>query len=49
METIILFAPLIGALIAGFGWRSSAKRRRMVTTRLLFSGGVPVLGRVPVA
>ena len=21
METIILFAPLIGALIAGFGWK----------------------------
>ena len=21
METIILFAPLVGALIAGFGWR----------------------------
>jgi NADH-quinone oxidoreductase subunit L len=28
METIILFAPLVGALICGFGWRIIGERRR---------------------
>ncbi|WP_417603142.1 NADH-quinone oxidoreductase subunit L [Primorskyibacter flagellatus] len=37
METIILFAPLVGALIAGFGWRLIGERGAMwITTGLLF-------------
>ena len=37
METIILFAPLLGALIAGFGWRLIGETGAMaVTTGLLF-------------
>ncbi len=37
METIILFAPLLGSLIAGFGWRFiSIRGAQWVTTGLLF-------------
>ncbi|AMY69470.1 NADH-quinone oxidoreductase subunit L [Frigidibacter mobilis] len=37
METIILFAPLVGSLIAGFGWRViSEQGAQVVTTGLLF-------------
>jgi len=37
MPTIILFAPLVGALIAGFGWRMIGERNaQLVTTGLLF-------------
>ncbi len=37
METIILFAPLVGSLIAGFGWRVvSEKGAQYLTTGLLF-------------
>ena len=37
MESIILFSPLIGALIGGFGWRLIGERAAMwVTTGLLF-------------
>ncbi len=37
MTTIILFAPLLGALIAGFGWRVIGERGAMVvSTGLLF-------------
>ncbi|MHA6325615.1 NADH-quinone oxidoreductase subunit L [Roseivivax sp. CAU 1753] len=37
MESIILFAPLVGALIAGFGWRVTGERGAMwITTGLLF-------------
>jgi NADH-quinone oxidoreductase subunit L len=37
METIILFAPLVGALIAGFGWRiTGEKAAQWITTGLLF-------------
>ncbi|WP_380058464.1 NADH-quinone oxidoreductase subunit L [Falsihalocynthiibacter sp. SS001] len=37
MEKIILFAPLIGALIAGFGWRYiGEKGAQYLTTGLLF-------------
>ncbi|MBA85433.1 NADH-quinone oxidoreductase subunit L [Thalassobius sp. S69A] len=37
METVILFAPLVGALIAGFGWRLiGEKGAQFVTTGLLF-------------
>ncbi|PCD77622.1 NADH-quinone oxidoreductase subunit L [Pseudothioclava arenosa] len=37
METIILFAPLVGALIAGFGWRFiTEKGAQVLTTGLLF-------------
>jgi len=37
MATIILFAPLIGALIAGFGWRIiGEKGAQYLTTGLLF-------------
>ncbi|MBV2360577.1 NADH-quinone oxidoreductase subunit L [Thalassococcus sp. CAU 1522] len=37
METIILFAPLVGALIAGFGWRwITIAGAQWVTTGLLF-------------
>ena len=37
METIILFAPLLGAIIGGFGWRVISEKGAMaVTTGLLF-------------
>ncbi len=37
MEKIILFAPLVGALIGGFGWRFiGEKGAQMVTTGMLF-------------
>ncbi|MGV6811392.1 MAG: NADH-quinone oxidoreductase subunit L [Brevirhabdus sp.] len=37
METIILFAPLVGAIIAGFGWRIiGEKGAQVVSTGLLF-------------
>ena len=37
MEKIILFAPLVGAIIAGFGWRQIGEKGAMyVTTGLLF-------------
>ena len=37
METIILFAPLAGALIAGFGWKFIGETAaQWVTTYLLF-------------
>ncbi len=37
METIILFAPLVGAIIGGFGWRLIGETGAMVvTTGLLF-------------
>ena len=37
METIILFAPLVGALICGFGWRIiGEKAAQWVATGLLF-------------
>ncbi len=37
METIILFAPLLGAVLAGFGWRVIGEQGAMyLTTGLLF-------------
>jgi NADH-quinone oxidoreductase subunit L len=37
METLILFAPLVGAFIAGFGWRLTGEKGAMwITTGLLF-------------
>jgi len=37
METIILFAPLVGALIAGFGWKFIGETAAMwVSTGMLF-------------
>ena len=37
MEKIILFAPLVGAIIAGFGWRQIGEKGAMyVTTGMLF-------------
>ncbi len=37
METIILFAPLVGALIAGFGWRLTGEAGALaISTGLLF-------------
>ncbi|MDG1862591.1 MAG: NADH-quinone oxidoreductase subunit L, partial [Yoonia sp.] len=37
MEKIILFAPLIGALIAGFGWKfTGEKAAQVISTSLLF-------------
>ena len=37
MEKIILFAPLIGAIIAGFGWRIIGDlAAQWLTTGLLF-------------
>ncbi len=37
MATIILFAPLIGALICGFGWRLiGEKAGQVITTGLVF-------------
>ncbi|MEM9975437.1 MAG: NADH-quinone oxidoreductase subunit L [Pseudomonadota bacterium] len=41
METIILFAPLVGALICGFGWRLLGEEAAMwVATGLLFLAAV---------
>ncbi|WP_323763420.1 NADH-quinone oxidoreductase subunit L [Marinovum sp.] len=38
MESIILFAPLVGALIAGFGWKLIGERGAMwISTGLLFT------------
>jgi len=37
MQTIILFAPLIGALICGFGWRLIGERAgQVITTAMIF-------------
>ena len=37
METIILFAPLVGALICGFGWRlTGEKAAQWTATGFLF-------------
>ncbi len=37
METILLFAPLVGALVCGFGWKFIGEKPAMVTsTALLF-------------
>ena len=37
MATIILFAPLIGAIICGFGWRLIGERAgQVITTALVF-------------
>jgi NADH-quinone oxidoreductase subunit L len=37
METIILFAPLVGAIICGFGWRLiGEKAGQVITTSLVF-------------
>ena len=37
METTLLFAPLVGALLAGFGWRILGdKGAQWLTTGLLF-------------
>ncbi|GAA3871118.1 NADH-quinone oxidoreductase subunit L [Celeribacter arenosi] len=37
MEKIILFAPLVGAIIGGFGWRTIGERNaQILTTGLLF-------------
>jgi hypothetical protein len=48
METIILFAPLVGAIIAGFGWRIIGDAAaQWVTTGLLFLACIAELGRVP--
>ncbi len=41
MTTIILFAPLVGALICGFGWRVIGEMAAMVTaTTLLFLAAI---------
>ena len=49
MEKIILFAPLIGALIAGFGWKYIGEKAAQVDSDIVsVLGGVPVVGRVPV-
>lgn len=38
MESIILFAPLVGAIIAGFGWKMIGERGAMwISTGLLFT------------
>ena len=37
METIILFGPLVGALVAGFGWKFMGETAaQWITTGLLF-------------
>ena len=37
METIILLAPLLGAVVGGFGWRLIGEKGAMaLTTGLLF-------------
>ncbi|WP_321362802.1 NADH-quinone oxidoreductase subunit L [uncultured Celeribacter sp.] len=41
METIILFAPLVGALVGGFGWRViGEKPAQYLTTGLLFLAAI---------
>ena len=41
MAQIILFAPLIGAILAGFGWRLIGERNaQILTTALVFLGAV---------
>ena len=41
METIILFAPLLGALICGFGWRMIGEQAgTYISTGLLFLGAL---------
>lgn len=41
MATIILFAPLIGAIICGFGWRIIGERAgQIITTSLVFLGAL---------
>ena len=48
METIILFGPLIGALICGFGWKFIGEMAAMwVSTGHVVPGRVPVLDCVP--
>ena len=38
MAQFILFAPLLGALIAGFGWRLIGERgAQILTTAILFA------------
>ncbi len=45
METIILFAPLVGAIICGFGWRViGEKAAQVLTTGLLFLACAAVAG-----
>ena len=37
MESLILFSPLVGAIIGGFGWKLIGERGAMwITTGLLF-------------
>ena len=41
MATIILFAPLVGALICGFGWRLlGEKAGQVITTALVFLAAI---------
>ena len=41
MVTIILFAPLIGALLCGFGWRFTGEfAGQVITTGLLFLAAI---------
>jgi len=41
METIILFAPLVGAIVCGFGWRAIGEKAGMViATGLLFLAAI---------
>ncbi|MGD1884357.1 MAG: NADH-quinone oxidoreductase subunit L [Paracoccaceae bacterium] len=41
METIILFSPLVGALLCGFGWRVFGERAAMwIATALLFLAAI---------
>ena len=41
METIILFAPLVGAILCGFGWRMIGETAAMwVATGLLFLSAI---------
>jgi NADH-quinone oxidoreductase subunit L len=41
MAQIILFAPLIGAILAGFGWRLMGERAaQILTTGLVFLGAI---------
>ena len=42
METIILFAPLVGALLCGFGWKIIGEKAAMWTaTSFLFLSAFP--------
>ena len=41
MEKIILFAPLVGALICGFGWKLIGERTgQIIATSLVFLGAL---------